>query len=80
MHLIPRRPPSACSSMGLDRGVAVLISDSLALSARVRKRPKRAMHGVKDPDLEGSMPTFVGFNTFAALPDEQISERSAVAF
>src|SRR5262245_40443762 len=33
----PRGPPSACSSMGLDRGVAVLISDSLALSARVRK-------------------------------------------
>jgi hypothetical protein len=29
MRLIPRRPPWACSSMGLDRGVAVLISDSL---------------------------------------------------
>src|SRR5262249_5148444 len=43
MHLIPRRPPSACSAMGLDRGVAVLISDSLALSARVRKRPKRLL-------------------------------------
>jgi len=52
MHLIPRRPPLACSSMGLDRGVAVLISDSLA--ARVRKRPKRlAMRGVKEPDLGG---------------------------
>ena len=33
------------------------------------------MHGVKDPDLEGSMPTFVDFNTFAALPEEQISEK-----
>jgi hypothetical protein len=43
MRLIPQRPPWACSSMGLDRGVAVLISDSLTWCclARVRKRPKR---------------------------------------
>src|SRR5262249_12309790 len=39
----PRGPPPACSSMDLDHGVAVLISDSLTWCclARVHKRPKR---------------------------------------
>src|SRR5262245_10423475 len=76
MHLIPRRPPSACSPMGLDRGVAVLISDSLALSARARNGPKRSLcAGYRILIWEEGMPTFVGFNTFAALPEEQISEK-----
>jgi hypothetical protein len=27
------------------------------------------------PDLEEVMPTLIGFNTFAALPEEEISEK-----
>jgi hypothetical protein len=27
------------------------------------------------PDLEKVMPTLIGFNTFAALPEEEISEK-----
>jgi hypothetical protein len=66
--------------MGLDRGVAILIRDSLTWRclARVRKRlsaiPRYAPANAI-VILEEGMPTFVGFNTFAGLPEEQISEK-----
>src|SRR5215831_16873002 len=52
----PHSPTAALGLLphGVGPWCAVLISDSLALSARVRKGPKRlAMRGVKDPDLGG---------------------------
>src|SRR5207253_3770513 len=72
----PRRPLRPVAPWGLDRSVAVLISDSLAWCclARVRKRPKRSLCARQRRSEEG-MPTFVGFNTFAGLPEEQISEK-----
>ena len=49
---------------------------NLTLGIGSRPRPFNRLWGAKgDPDLEEVMSTLVGFGTFAALLEEQISEK-----